>query len=84
RVAAGEALLEGLWWSEDDVPTPLAEDMARAAVRAALATLPPDGPADGGPRGTARIDFAMGHVMPALRGRVSGRRARAWIEEELP
>ena len=50
----------------------------RAARRhAALAALPADGPAEPG----RREEWAMGHVMRALRGRVPGRRVRAWLKE---
>ncbi len=77
RLAAGELLPEAVWNAEDTPLAPWSEARARQAFAAAVADLPPDLPVE--PR---RRELAMmGHVMPALRGRVAGRTVRRWIAD---
>ncbi|MHB8077953.1 MAG: Glu-tRNA(Gln) amidotransferase subunit GatE [Candidatus Krumholzibacteriia bacterium] len=77
RLERGEIVPEGVWSSDDEPPAALADPEARRQATAALAALPADGPAEP----VRREEWAMGHVMRALRGRVSGRRVRAWLKE---
>jgi len=78
-VTAGEILLEGIWHAETEIPQKLPDDEARRLFQSGMTDLPPGGP-------TAlrqREDFAMGHVMRNLRGKVAGHTVRTWIREEL-
>ena len=77
ELRAGRVLPEGIWWSDGEPVAALPPADARAAFDAALAGLPAGLPAESGPR----LRTVMGRVMPALRGRVSGRQAAAWAEE---
>jgi hypothetical protein len=77
RLLDGDILHEAVWNSEDDLLTRLAEDEGREIFTRALKQLPPGGPT----AGEAREHFVMGHVMRDLRGRVPGRRVRAWVQE---
>jgi glutamyl-tRNA(Gln) amidotransferase subunit E len=77
ELRAGRVLPEGIWWSDGEPVAALPPADARAAFDAALAGLPAGLPAESGPR----LRTVMGLVMPALRGRVSGRQAAAWAEE---
>ncbi|MBK9302445.1 MAG: Glu-tRNA(Gln) amidotransferase subunit GatE [bacterium] len=81
ELRAGRVLPEAIWWSDGDPAAALPPREARAAFDAAwaeAAAAPPSGlPEADGPRRRA----IMGRVMPALRGRVSGRQAAAWLEE---
>ncbi len=78
RLVRGDVLPEGVYNADDEPLAPLAEAEARAGVAAALQTLPP-GPRDTG----AHLNFAMGHVMPRLRGRVAGHTVSTWVKEAL-
>ncbi|MFN2369941.1 MAG: hypothetical protein ABR506_02180, partial [Candidatus Krumholzibacteriia bacterium] len=79
RLAAGDVICEGVWAGED-APVPRLDDTtARQRLREALAALADPLPVD--PR--RRELVAMGHVMPALRGRAPGALVRRWLKEEL-
>jgi len=79
RLRAGDVICEGVWWGEDEPLRLLDEEAARGRLREALADLPDPLPDD--PR--RRDLVAMGHVMPALRGRAPGATVRRWLKEEL-
>ena len=77
-VQAGSVLPEGVWHAEDELPAKMSETEARAAFEAAVASVPADKPV--GERQCE--DFIMGHIMPALRGKVAGRLVRSWIRKD--
>jgi Glu-tRNA(Gln) amidotransferase subunit E-like FAD-binding protein len=79
RLLAGDIIPEAVWNSEEDLLVPLAEGEGQEIFQQALQQVPPGGPTAGSPR----EHFVMGHVMPALRGRVPGRLVRAWVKEAL-
>ncbi len=80
RLARGEALPEGVAGGAEDPPAPAAAAAAAKLVREALSGLPAGGPA----APAKREEWAMGHVMPAVRGRVPGRVARGIVKEARP
>ena len=78
RLARGELVPEGIYHAEEDPPELLPEAEARRIFDQALAAVP------AGPRaGRQGEDWAMGHVMRELRGRIAGRTVRAWVKEAL-
>jgi glutamyl-tRNA(Gln) amidotransferase subunit E len=77
RLLAAEIIPEGVWNSEDEIPCRLDDGLARDRFAAALETLPAGGPQSG----AARESYVMGHVMKELRGLVSGRTVRTWVQE---
>ena len=79
RLAAGDIIPEAIWHSEDDLAPRLDEGPGRDIFNEAMGRLPRGGPAPG----PAREHFAMGHVMPPLRGRIPGRLVRTWVKEVL-
>jgi glutamyl-tRNA(Gln) amidotransferase subunit E len=80
RLQAGDVLCEGVWSGEDEPVARLDDATARQRLREALAHLADD-PLPADPR--RRELVAMGHVMPALRGRAPGALVRRWLQEEL-
>jgi len=80
RLARGEILVEGVAAGAEDPPAPVDGAEARRLVLAAVAAMPVAGPA-----ATAkRVDWAMGPVMRAVRGRVPGRLAHELVKEARP
>jgi glutamyl-tRNA(Gln) amidotransferase subunit E len=77
RLTRGEIVPEGIWNSDDEPPAASPDPEARRLADAAFAALPADGPDEPG----RREEWTMGHMMRALRGRVPGRRVRAWLKE---
>lgn len=85
RINSGEIIPEAVWNSDEELLTRLEDEEARSIFDEALNYLPPDGPDDpDDPDGQQKREhFAMQHVMKDLRGRVAGRKVRAWISEVL-
>ncbi|MDX2473174.1 MAG: hypothetical protein QNL91_05650, partial [Candidatus Krumholzibacteria bacterium] len=77
-IQVGTTLPEGVWHAESRALDKLDDEAAHTAYRAAMATLPANLPA--GER--QREDFTMGHIMPALRGKVAGRLVRSWLRKD--
>ena len=77
RIESGEIIPEALWHCEEKPPEKLAEGKAREKFNSALEAMGPDRP----DKPAALVSFTMNRVMDGLRGYISGKTVRNWVED---